>query len=295
MMVEKPVQTDDLDLFKALRKRPRIAWPTIILLVAAFSLFTGSTWAYIEGVLPLFAAILINAVAAYMSFTPVHEASHGSVSSNSRLNDWVGRISTVLLAPIPFFRTFRFMHAQHHRFTNDKTKDPDCYTAGGPKWLLPLRWLTLEIGYFSIYLSPEVFWKRPKSERIELYLGILFGAFIIATVIYKGWLANYLLLVILPSRIANFFIAFAFDFLPHYPHEANGKEQPFQATSNRVGMEWLLTPIFLYQNYHLVHHLYPAVPFYRLIKVWNAKKQYHESQKPAIASAFSLGPNRSYD
>jgi fatty acid desaturase len=55
-------------------------------------------------------------------------------------------------------------------------------------------------------------------------------------------------------------------------------------------MEWLLTPVLLYQNYHLVHHLYPTVPFYRLLKVWNAKKDYHEAQNPAIVDTFSLGP-----
>ena len=287
--------TDDLQLFKTLKKRPQIAWPTLLMLIAAFSLFAISTAAYLDGFFSLFLTITINAVAAYMSFTPVHEASHGSVSTNRTFNDWIGRIGTLLLAPVPFFRTFRFMHAQHHRFTNDKTKDPDCYTAKGPAWLLPLRWATIEVGYFSLYLSPEVFWKRPKSERIELYLGILFGALVIAAVIYADWLANYLLLVILPSRIANFFIAFAFDFLPHYPHKANAKEAPFQCTSNRVGLEWVLTPIFICQNYHLVHHLYPTVPFYRYIKIWNAKRQYHESQKPAIASVFSLTPNKKYD
>jgi fatty acid desaturase len=55
-------------------------------------------------------------------------------------------------------------------------------------------------------------------------------------------------------------------------------------------MEWLLTPVLLCQNYHLVHHLYPTVPFYRLLKVWNAKRQYHESQTPAIVDAFALRP-----
>ena len=30
-------------------------------------------------------------------------------------------------------------------------------------------------------------------------------------------------------------------------------------------MEWLLTPLMLSQNYHLVHHLHPSVPFYRYV------------------------------
>jgi fatty acid desaturase len=85
-------------------------------------------------------------------------------------------------------------------------------------------------------------------------------------------------------------LAITFDFLPHYPHQAQAKDQPFQCTSNRVGMEWLLTPVLLFQNYHLVHHLYPTVPFYRYLKIWYARKHYHQSQNPATTDAFSLSP-----
>jgi len=96
----------------------------------------------------------------------------------------------------------------------------------------------------------------------------------------------------IPTRIAKYIIVIAFDFLPHYPHEAYAKEEPYQCTSNRVGFEWLLTPLLFYQNYHLVHHLYPAIPFYRYLKVWNARKNYHEAQNPAITDAFSLRPRQ---
>ena len=40
----------------------------------------------------------------------------------------------------------------------------------------------------------------------------------------------------------------------------------YRATRNRVGMEWLFTPVLLSQNYHLVHHLHPSVPFHRYMQ-----------------------------
>ncbi len=155
-------QADDLTLFKALTQRPKIAWPTILLLIASFALFSLSTIAYAAGLLSLFWAILINTVAAYLSFTPAHDASHGAVSSNRELNDWVGRLATVLQSPVPFFRTFRYLHMQHHRFTNDETKDPDVYVSTGPNWLLPLKWATLDFNYLYCYLRPSVLMKRPR-------------------------------------------------------------------------------------------------------------------------------------
>ena len=281
-------QPDDTALFKALRQRPNIAWPTVLLFVAAFGIFGASTAAYIQGALPLAWAILLNSIAAYISFTPTHEASHHSVSANHQLNEWVGRVATVLQSPVPFFRSFRYLHMQHHRFTNDETKDPDIYVATGPRWLLPFKWLSLDLNYLYFYLRPSVFWTRPKGERRELYAAIVFGISVFSGVAYAGWIEYYVLLFLIPSRITALFLAIAFDYLPHYPHQAKAEEQPFQCTSNRVGMEWLMTPLLIFQNYHLVHHLYPTVPFYRYLKIWQAKRHYHLSQRPATTAAFSL-------
>lgn len=288
-------QADDLVLFKSLMKKPAVAWPTIMILVASYSIFSLSTVAYVEGALPLLWAILFNAIAAYMSFTPAHDATHGSVSANRALNDWVGRLATVLQSPVPFFRAFRYIHMQHHKFTNDKTKDPDLYVGSGPGWLLPLKWTTLDINYLYRYLNPSVFMKRPKNERREMLLALLFAAVVLAVISANGWLNYYLLLFLIPGRITAIFLAITFDFLPHYPHQAQAKDQPFQCTSNRVGMEWLLTPVLLFQNYHLVHHLYPTVPFYRLLKIWYARKHYHQSKNPATTDAFSLSPRTDND
>lgn len=283
-------QVDNPMLFKKLIQKPRIAWPTVMLLITAFAIFGVSTYAYFKGVLPLAWAILMNAIASYMAFPVAHDATHSAVFTDRRANDWAGRVAMLLLEPGPFFPVFRFIHMKHHRFTNHSEKDPDVYCGTGPAWLLPFKWLTLDYIYFKTYLAADVFKKRPKSERREFCLGVLFAVTVITVFTAAGWLQYYLLLFFIPTRISKFFIIIAFDFLPHYPHEAYAKEEPYRCTSNRVGLEWLLTPLFFYQNYHLVHHLYPAVPFYRYLKVWNARKKYHEAQNPAIVDTFSLRP-----
>ena len=284
------IQADDPALFKALIKRPRVAWPTLILLVSAYAIFSLAILAYVEGYLPLFWAILLNSIASYMSFTVVRDASHSAVCSNQRLNDWAGRAGISLLEPGPFFLLFRYVHMQHHKFTNDSDKYPDSYSGTGPAWLLPFKWLTMDFIYFKEYFRPETFRKRPKAERRESFLAVLFAVAVIAGVTLAGLLEYYLLLFFLPTRIAKLWITLAFDFLPHYPHEVSAKQDRYRATSNRVGIEWLMTPLFIAQNYHLVHHLYPAVPFYRYLKIWNARKTYHESKNPAITDTFSLAP-----
>ena len=266
----KAAQADVPEDFKTLMKRPRIAWPTFMLLFSAYAVFGLSSIAYIEGVLPL--SSLFNALASYMAFTMAHEASHSSVCINQSVNDWAGRAAMLLLEPGPFFVLFRFIHMQHHRFTNDPEKDPDAWCGTGPG---------------SIYK----FRKRPEKEKAEFIFSVLFAVAVVTTVIAVGWLEYYLLLFFIPTRVAKLVIVLAFDFLPHFPHDVTAKDNRYRATSNRVGLEWLMTPLFISQNYHLVHHLYPAVPFYRLLKIWNARRIFHTSKDPATVNTFALKPN----
>ena len=49
-------------------------------------------------------------------------------------------------------------------------------------------------------------------------------------------------------------------------------------------MERLLTPVLLYQNYHLVHHLHPLIPFYRYIAVWRRNESEYLSGDPELST-----------
>ena len=135
----KSERDDDLKQFQLLMERPKVAWPTIFLFMSAWVLFGASCYGYVSGRLPLWSAILLNTVAAYFAFTVAHDATHSSVSTNRKLNDWLGRISTMLLEPAPAFGVFRFVHMQHHKFTYDPERDPDSYAGRGPSLLLPLK------------------------------------------------------------------------------------------------------------------------------------------------------------
>ena len=57
---------------------------------------------------------------------------------------------------------------------------------------------------------------------------------------------------------------------PHAPHEVTVDVDRYRATVVRSGALW--TFLLLGQNHHLVHHLFPAVPFHRLASVWRARR-----------------------
>ena len=245
---------------------PRVAWLTVLLALICPALWASAFVLGSSGSLPVVVCVFMAFVAIFVSFTPFHDATHKSVSRIRWINETIGRaLSPFWLVPFP---VMRYVHLKHHRFTNDREKDPDYWSGSGHKLLLPLRWLTQDLHYCFFYTKQ--IGQRPRTEAIEFAITNLVFLAIFAAAIWFGFVVELLLFGILPNRLAVFFLAYTFDYLPHKPHEITSQEDPYKATKVRpVG---ILTPILLYQNYHLIHHLFPAVPFYNYARVWNERK-----------------------
>lgn len=245
---------------------PRVAWPTLVVFVVAMAAWGSVTTAALLGVLPVWAAVLVGSVSAYALFTPMHDSAHKSVARTGWVSEVIGRLCALaLLSPFP---AFRYAHLRHHKKTNHPDDDPDIWSGGGRRWTLPLRWWTQDLHYYVIYA--RVWSERPVRERIEVVGTLLAVAAAIFALASAGHGWDVLVLWMLPARVAIGLLAFFFDYLPHHPHEIEAKVDRFEATSNIRGA-WL-TPVMFYQNYHLVHHLYPGVPFYRTGKVWRERR-----------------------
>ena len=66
-------------------------------------------------------------------------------------------------------------------------------------------------------------------------------------------------------------------------------EDKLKTTRNRIGGERWISPVMLYQNYHLVHHLHPLVPFYRYIAVWRRNEAKYLEGDPALSTRAAAG------
>ena len=84
-------------------------------------------------------------------------------------------------------------------------------------------------------------------------------------------------------RWSNFDIFYFVYFLKH--------GDAYLATTMRIGWEWLLTPLLVYHNYHLIHHLYPTVPFYKMHDVWHLKYDELTQGNVSYQSAFGMEPD----
>ncbi|MBJ7521588.1 MAG: fatty acid desaturase [Solirubrobacteraceae bacterium] len=262
---------------------PAVAWPTVALLIGGIALAVGSTALGVTGTWPGVLTVVVNAVAAYLLFTVSHDAAHHAASSNDALNRWLGRISTPFFAPQASFAVWRFIHMQHHRFTNhDDGSDPDAYTMGGPAWQRPLRWLTIDVHYVRFFLRHAS--SRPRAEKVELFVQWAVVGTLAAAALIAGYGPELLLFWIVPQRLAIVWLAFAFDYLPHHGLHHRPSEDKLKTTRNRVGGERWVSPLLLYQNYHLVHHLHPVVPFYRYLAVWRRNEDAYLEGDPALST-----------
>jgi phenylacetate-CoA oxygenase/reductase PaaK subunit len=263
---------------------PKLSWPIVGIFSAALSLFALSTWAAVGDVVPRALTIGPSAVAIFLMFTVVHDASHYSISSTRWVNVLFGRAAMLFVSPLIAFSAFGFIHIEHHRHTNDDEHDPDHFASHGTWWQLPFRWAAMDLPYVKFYAQNRK--RRPRRELAETGVLLALTLAVTATTLVTGsfWLLAVIYLI--PERIAVVFLAWWFDWLPHHGLEDTQSENRYRATRVRVGMEWLLTPLMLSQNYHLVHHLHPSIPFYRYVTAWRRDEEAYLERDAAIATAF---------
>ncbi len=231
------------------------AWnPTLSLMlgsVLGMAIFGGGL---IAGTISPWLATPALAVCIYVIFTPLHESMHGVAHRNRRLNAAIGRLAGIpLMLPLPLFRA---AHLAHHSHTNDPERDPDIMVAHEPGWLAPVWFMWTPIHYrVVVYGQGLLRDRRAKLEAIVTDAGIV-GVIVLAIALGHGVLLAWLWL--LPAVLAILWLALAFDYVPHYPHATRERYYDTRVYPGR-----LLELLLLGQNYHLVHHLWTTIPWYR--------------------------------
>lgn len=270
--------------------RPFIAYPTVLLFglsilstIISFLLGRGYLLPYGIGSLlssPLWLnvpisllCLIISSAASYTMFTVAHDAIHNAISKNKMINNVFGFFSTMWLGPTATWEPLRYNHLAHHRHTNDELLDPDYWCSmNGPcgKKLTIIRWFTVDISYIITFFGS--IHKHAWYITLFTFSHYIIMYYIIIKLISWGYLWHMLQYWIIPSRIALGFLAFAFDFLPHYPHDIQRKNDKYRTTAY-IASHWTLRPFLstclFYQNYHAAHHLDPRVPFYQYCKIWD--------------------------
>lgn len=273
--------------FRSLLKAPNIAWPTVALLVLSLAVMGVASVAAILGHIPLWVASLANGFAMYNLFSVAHDGTHRSLSSNKFLNETLGRIAIMMFMPVAPYEAVRWVHMQHHRFTNGPL-DPDRTIHHAKWWQIPFIWSSSDVHYLIYFLRHGGDQVARNLRPLLIYSAVFFS--LLAVLISLGYGMEVLFLWFLASRVGLFLIACVFVYLPHYPGDISAQDDVYKASTIRKGWEWLLNPLLVYQNYHLIHHLYPTAPFYTYQKIWHLKYDELVAHDPAVQTAFGLQP-----
>ncbi|WP_407685770.1 fatty acid desaturase [Mycobacterium sp. HUMS_1102779] len=263
---------------------PTLALPTVAIFFGALTAFAFSTVGYVNGSASAWLTIPVNAAVTFVMFTVVHDASHYSISSARWVNGLFGRMAWLFVVPIVAFPSFAYIHIQHHRHANDDDEDPDTFASHGSLWSLPFRWSLSEYFYLRYYLPRAR--SRPVSELAETLAMLFLSLTGLTVAVITGNFWTLAVAFLIPQRIGLTVLAWWFDWLPHHGLEDTQRTDRYRATRNRVGAEWLFTPVLLSQNYHLVHHLHPSVPFYRYLRTWKRNEEAYLQRNAAISTVF---------
>ena len=237
-----------------------IAWPSLLvvafLATAHLSIWIGALW---YG-LPLPIATVLIFVVTYYWFTPLHEAVHGNLAGRERrlVNPLVGHLAaTTLFAPYP---AFQLLHLRHHGSVNHDGEDPDLWVAASTRLGVLCRCFTILPHYYRVLFS-SLREQNDNRRRMALQAVVILAVNVmaLALLVRAGLGTEAVLLWLVPAWLASALLAYLFDYLPHQPHNDRGRW-----TNARIFLGGrLLTLLMAGQNYHLIHHLKPRVPFYR--------------------------------
>lgn len=259
------------------------AWPTFAL---ALFVVLGELAIWVARLalgLPLWIGALAATLLAYLAFTVMHEASHGNLHGERRglkrageALGWVAGMT--LLAPYP---AFRVLHLRHHSYTNHPDKDPDMHVAGSSLLAVLVRCATIVPHYYLSFLFGDASRSaQAKAERPAVLATTAVYAIVIALLAISGYALEVMTLWVGPAVLASAMLAFAFDWLPHHPHSGRGRMRDTRAIPGL-----LLEVLLLGQSLHLVHHLWPRVPFYRYGRVFRLVRPALEAQGARIETS----------
>lgn len=236
--------------------RHEIEWPTIALFVALVMGWVISTYAFVHFRGPFWVlSPLANILCVHGTFTILHEASHKNIcrTRHAWVNALLGMFAGIALHGA--FEQFIGIHLKHHASVNDPDQDPD-YHARGP--LGPLRfviWAGTVVHYFNEFIRLRL-WRGRRLWLIVVPYLIITGLY--AAAWFGGWVPEVLVLYTLPSIVGAVFTVFFFDYLPHHPHADRSRY------GNAVVYDLpLWNWFFMGHSFHIVHHLWPSIPWYR--------------------------------
>lgn len=239
-------------------------------------------------------SVPLLSILMFRNFSLMHDASHGAISKNKKLNNAVGIFSGAI-SGLPF-EPWQRVHLEHHYWSGNVDKDPvmalmRTYNQW-PKWLQSFStacwkaWVPL-LAVFQYC----IFWFHSSLQLIKKpsFMGatsVLFPVLFWSPFLFYP---HFFLATVLPAAVLYLIAVEVINFphhigLPQYrdDHRLMLWEQ-HEIARSCLYPEWIAKFIVLNFNYHIEHHMFPDAPWYRL-------SQIHEVLKKELNQNYNTDP-----
>lgn len=241
----------------------------------------GLGWVFASIPLYLLAAASLHGISLF-----THEAVHGTLSPNRRLNALLGALCAIPV--LQNYSAYRLLHLRHHEHLGVEG-DPDHYP-NYTRWSLMvflMNWGRLLIGYPVYILAIPFLAFRHGNIGQRLSIGtevfaaglLIFSLFHLpGSLVIHAWL--------IPMLFINTFV----NIRGMSQHTLLEEHHGDTIRGTRSILTNRLTTFFMCnENYHLEHHLHPGVPWYHLPRLHQRLRADLEAQgAPFIPSYFAF-------
>ena len=270
-MVRKTDLLDRKAVASARQYMGMVAWPTVVLGVMLGASYVAAVAMALTGALSLWLAVPLVALLTYLSYTVLHESVHGSITGSDQSLRWLNKALGYMAAWIVMIplTAHRHEHMAHHRYANDEARDPDFHIGRMRGSLVaPVRAvLQAIVNQFSYYARSR--WRdAPPRQNLYLCLEVIAALGPRLAVLMTGFWVEGLALFVLAWLIGAMILLYLFAYVVHRPHEQVGRYLDTSTILLRGPLRTLLNWLWMYQNYHSIHHLFPRVPFYQYAKLY---------------------------
>ena len=179
-------------------------------------------------------------------FIIIHEAIHGVISPNRRINDSIGYVTSRLYA-LQDYQLLAKNHHLHHRHPATE-KDPD-FDISNPN--NPLLWYG---NFMKRYQEGKQGWVLFWGMTVIFWTSIYLHISAVSLIVF--W--------VLPILISSWQLFIFGIFLPHRQQKSNNGDR-HRAKSTNYSVFWSFVTCYHF-GYHWEHHQYPHLPWYRLPK-----------------------------
>lgn len=177
-------------------------------------------------------------------FITTHEAIHGVIAQEPKINNVIGHITSFLYALLSY-KLLAENHRSHHRYPATK-KDPDFYSSETNNFLL---WY---VNFMKEYQKGRQIWFLLSG------MTIIFFTFVFLHIS----LSNIFLFWVIPILISSLQLFTFGIYLPHRQSEVDFKDR-HNARSNDYPVLWSFIACYHF-GYHWEHHQYPHLAWYKL-------------------------------